>query len=209
VAGDGAPLIGVLALQGGFEAHARMLEGLGPAHPRTREVRVPEDLDGLDGLVIPGGESTTMTLGIEREGLAEPLRELAAEGTPILGSCAGLIMLDRDHLGAMDMRAERNAFGRQIRSFEADVQLRGIDGPPLRGIFIRAPWIAEHGPGVEILGEVDGHPVAAREGRMLAVAFHAEVGNDDRLHRLFLDLVRAPSARGEQSAAASGAMEAR
>jgi pyridoxal 5'-phosphate synthase pdxT subunit len=165
-----------------------VLERLGA---RTREVRVPADLDGIDGLVIPGGESTTMTLGVEREGLAAPLAELAAGGTPILGSCAGLIMLDRDHLGLMDIRARRNAFGRQLHSFEADVPLRGVEGAPMRGIFIRAPWIAEHGPAVEILGEVDGHPVAARQGRMLAVAFHAELGEDDRLHRAFLDLVRA------------------
>jgi 5'-phosphate synthase pdxT subunit len=180
------PVVGVLALQGGFEAHERMLEGLGA---QTREVRVPEDLEGLDGLVVPGGESTTMTLGIGREGLAEPLRALAASGTPILGTCAGLIMLDSEHLGLMDMRAERNAFGRQIKSFEADVHLRGIDGPPIRGVFIRAPWIAEHGPGVEILGELDGHLVAARQGGMLAVAFHAELGADDRLHRSFLESV--------------------
>jgi len=181
------PLIGVLALQGGFEAHERMLQRLGA---RTREVRVPADLDRLDGLVIPGGESTTMTLGIAREGLAEPLRALAASGMPILGSCAGLIMLDRDHLALMDMRAERNAFGRQTRSFEADVHVRGIDGPPVRGIFIRAPWIAEHGLGVEILAELDGHAIAARQGRMLAVSFHAELGADERLHRLFLEWVR-------------------
>jgi pyridoxal 5'-phosphate synthase pdxT subunit len=187
VDGDAAPLIGVLALQGGFQAHARMLRGLGA---RTREVRVPEDLDGLDGLVLPGGESTTMTLGIAREGLAEPLRTLAASGAPVLGSCAGLIMLDRDHLGVIDMRAERNAFGRQIHSFEADVRLRGIDGPAIRGIFIRAPWIAEYGPDVEILGEVEDHPVAARHGGALAVSFHAELGADDRLHRLFLESVR-------------------
>ncbi len=212
---DRPALIGVLALQGGFEAHERMLQGLGA---RTREVRVPGDLDGLDGLVVPGGESTTMTLGIAREGLAEPLRELAgsggaggsaggrAGGIPILGSCAGLIMLDRDHLRVMDMRAERNAFGRQIRSFEADVQLRGIDGPPIRGIFIRAPWIAEHGPDVEILGEVDGHPVAARQGRVLAVSFHAELGADDRLHRMFLGLVGEGRAAGPATgpAAATG-----
>jgi 5'-phosphate synthase pdxT subunit len=185
-----APLIGVLALQGGFEAHERMLEKVGPSGLRTREVRTAADLDGLDGLVIPGGESTTMTLGVEREGLAGPLRALAASGTPILGSCAGLIMLDRDHLALMDMRAERNAFGRQTKSFEADVEVDGLDGGPLRAIFIRAPWIAEHGPAVQILGEVDGHAVAAREGRMLAVAFHAELGRDERLHRLFLDLVR-------------------
>jgi pyridoxal 5'-phosphate synthase pdxT subunit len=184
-----SPLIGVLALQGGFAAHERMLAKLGPTPPRTREVRVPDDLDGLDGLVIPGGESTTMTLGVAREGLAEPLRELAHSGTPILGSCAGLIMLDRDHLGLMDMRAQRNAFGRQTRSFEADVDVRGIDGGPIHAIFIRAPWIAEHGPGVEILGEVEGHPVAARQGSIVAVSFHAELAHDERLHALFMRLV--------------------
>jgi 5'-phosphate synthase pdxT subunit len=184
----------VLALQGGYEAHERMLAGLGPAHPHTREVRVVGDLDGLDGLVIPGGESTTMTLGVEREGLGEPLRDLVRAGVPVLGSCAGLIMLDREHLGLMDFTAQRNAFGRQIRSFEADVEVRGIDGGPMHGIFIRAPWIAEHGPAVEILAEVDGHAVAAREGSMFAVAFHAELGQDTRLHRLFLDAVRGAGA---------------
>lgn len=185
--GPARPLIGVLALQGGFDAHERMLAGLGA---ETRQVRVAVDLDALDGLVIPGGESTTMTLGVEREGLAEPLRAFAA-GRPVLGSCAGLIMLDREHLGVMDARAERNAFGRQIRSFEADVELTGIDGGPMRAIFIRAPWIADHGPAVEIIGTVDGHAVAARQGDVLAVAFHAELGEDDRLHALFLDSVRA------------------
>jgi 5'-phosphate synthase pdxT subunit len=204
---DGAPLIGVLALQGDFEAHGRMLSALGAA---VREVRTPADLDGLEGLVIPGGESTTMTLGIEREGLAEPLRELIGipptQGVPVLGSCAGLIMLDREHLGLMDIRAERNAFGRQLKSFEVDIELRGIDGAaeaeggeplaggPLRAVFIRAPWIAEHGPGVEILAEVDGHPVAARERNMLAVAFHTELGEDDRLHRMLLAGVARSSA---------------
>jgi 5'-phosphate synthase pdxT subunit len=176
-------LIGVLALQGDFEAHRRVLEGL---RARVREVRVPSDLEGLEGLVIPGGESTTMTLGVEREGLAEPLRQLAADGTPILGSCAGLIMLDRHHLGIMDILAERNAFGRQLQSFEADLSVKGLEGPPLRGVFIRAPWISEHGPEVEILAEVDGRAIAARQGRMLAVAFHTELGHDDRIHRLFL-----------------------
>jgi 5'-phosphate synthase pdxT subunit len=183
---DRPALIGVLALQGGFEAHERMLQGL---EAQTREVRVPADLDGIDGLVVPGGESTTMTLGIAREGLAEPIQALAVRGKPILGSCAGLIMLDRDHLGLMDMRASRNAFGRQIRSFEADVDVAGIDGGPIRGIFIRAPWIAEHGPDVQIIGSVDAHPVAARQRNMLAVAFHAELGSDERLHRLFLELL--------------------
>lgn len=181
------PAVGVLALQGDFEAHARVLGRLGAV---VREVRVPGDLYGLDGLVIPGGESTTMTLGVEREGLAEPLRELAARGgaggIPILGSCAGLIMLDREHLGIMDILAKRNAFGRQLRSFEADLAVEGLAGAPLRGVFIRAPWIAEHGPGVEILAEIDGRAVAARQGRVLAVAFHTELGHDDRVHRLFL-----------------------
>jgi pyridoxal 5'-phosphate synthase pdxT subunit len=187
-----SPLIGVLALQGGFEAHERVLQRLGA---RIREVRVPADLAGIDGLVIPGGESTTMTLGVEREGLGEPLRQLAERGVPVLGSCAGLIMLDRDHLGLMDMRAERNAFGRQLHSFEADVPVAGIEGPPMRAIFIRAPWIAERGPGVEIIGEVDGHPVAALQGDLLAVSFHAELGDDDRLHRRFLAMVAAAASR--------------
>ncbi|HTA15551.1 MAG TPA: pyridoxal 5'-phosphate synthase glutaminase subunit PdxT [Solirubrobacteraceae bacterium] len=180
-------LIGVLALQGDFEAHGRVLRRLGA---EVREVRVPSDLNGLSGLVIPGGESTTMTLGVEREGLAEPLRELAGRdgvgGIPILGSCAGLIMLDREHLGIMDILAERNAFGRQLQSFEADLTVKGLDGAPLHGVFIRAPWIAEHGPEVEILAEIDGRAVAARQGRVLAVAFHTELGSDDRLHRLLL-----------------------
>jgi 5'-phosphate synthase pdxT subunit len=181
----------VLALQGGFEAHGRMLRGMGA---EVREVRTPADLDGLDGVVIPGGESTTMTLGIEREGLAEPLRELVRGGMPVLGSCAGLIMLDREHLGLMDMRAQRNAFGRQSRSFETDLELSGLAGGPLRAVFIRAPWIAEHGPDVEILAEVDSHPVAARQNGMLAVAFHAELTADDRIHRLFLDSLRSAAA---------------
>ena len=180
--------MGVLALQGDFAAHEQLLRRLGA---EVREVRVPDDLAGLDGLVIPGGESTTMTLGIEREGLAEPLRELAARGVPVLGSCAGMIMLDRDHLGVMDVLAQRNAFGRQMRSFEADLRVRGIDGPPLRAIFIRAPWIAEHGDDVEVLAQLDGHPVAVRQGSMLAVSFHPELGDEERVHRLFLDAVRA------------------
>ncbi|MGZ4277655.1 MAG: pyridoxal 5'-phosphate synthase glutaminase subunit PdxT [Solirubrobacteraceae bacterium] len=177
-------LIGVLALQGGFAAHARMLRGLGAD---VREVRVPADLEGLDGLVMPGGESTTMTLGIEREGLAQPLRDF---GRPIFGTCAGLILLDRDHLAMMNITAERNAFGRQVHSFEADVDFgAAVDGGPVHAVFIRAPWIREHGPGVEILAEVDGHPVAARQGSLLAISFHPELGTDDRLHRLFLERV--------------------
>jgi 5'-phosphate synthase pdxT subunit len=176
-------VVGVLALQGDFAAHARVLAGLGA---QAREVRTPAGLEGLDALIIPGGESTTMTLGIEREGLAEPLRELAAAGTPILGTCAGMIMLDRDHLGIADWRCERNAFGRQIRSFEADLRIPGIEGPPVRAVFIRAPWIAEHGEGVEILGSVDGHPVAARQGNVLAISFHPEIAGETRLHEMLL-----------------------
>jgi len=182
------PVVGVLALQGDFEAHSRVLRALG-AEPR--EVRVPADLLGLDGLIIPGGESTVMTLGIEREGLADPLRDLAGRGTPILGTCAGMIMLDRDHLGLMDIHCERNAFGRQVRSFEVDLDLEGMEGGPVRAVFIRAPWVTEHGDGVEVLGAVDGHPIAVRERNLLAIAFHPELTGDDRLHRAFLEQVRA------------------
>lgn len=191
-AGD-APLIGVLALQGGYAAHARMLHALGAD---VREVRTPAGLDGLDGLVVPGGESTTMTLGIEREGLAEPLRALARSGTPVLGTCAGLIMLDRAHLGLMDITARRNAFGRQVRSFEADLAFSDLDGPPVHAVFIRAPWISEHGPAVEVLAEVDGHPVAARQENLLVLSFHPELGADDRLHARFVAQVQAARGSG-------------
>ena len=176
-------LVGVLALQGGFALHADILRGLGA---EVREVRTTADLEGLDGLVMPGGESTTMSLGIEREGLAEPLRDLVRAGTPVLGTCAGLIMLDREHLGVLDVRAERNAFGRQIRSFETELS---IDGDAVKAIFIRAPWIAEAGDDVEVLAEVDGHPVAVRQGRLMAVSFHPELAGDDVLHRRFLEVV--------------------
>jgi 5'-phosphate synthase pdxT subunit len=174
-------LVGVLALQGGFEAHAKALDELGA---RTRIVRVPADLDGLDGLVIPGGESTTMTLGIEREQLAEPLREFVRSGRPTLGTCAGLIMLDRGHLGLLDESVQRNAFGRHTSSYEAELD---FDGEPLHAVFIRAPWVEEVGDGVEVLAEVDGHPVAVREGNVLAVAFHPELTDERRLHRWLLD----------------------
>ncbi len=177
------PRVGVLALQGDFEAHGMLLADLGAD---VVEVRVPDDLAGLDGLVMPGGESTTMTLGIEREQLAGPLRDLVGSGIPVFGTCAGMIMLDSEHLGVMDTTCRRNAFGRQVRSFEADLDIAELGGPPLRAVFIRAPWIAAHGDGVEILAEVDGHPVAARQGDVLAVAFHPELGDDPRLHEMFL-----------------------
>jgi 5'-phosphate synthase pdxT subunit len=190
-----APLVGVLALQGGFAAHARMLRELGA---EVREVRVPADLLGLDGLVLPGGESTTMTLGIEREGLAGPLGDLVRAGTPVLGTCAGLIMLDREHLGLMDITARRNAFGRQIRSFEADLEFPDLDAP-VHAVFIRAPWIEDAGEDVEILAEVDGHAVAAREGNVTVVAFHPELSGEQRLHERFLERVRSYAAARSQA----------
>ena len=181
-----APLVGVLALQGDFEAHAKILQRLGAV---AREVRTPVGLDGLDALVIPGGESTVMTLGIERERLAEPLRELARSGTPVLGTCAGMIMLDRTHLGVLDIEARRNAFGRQLHSFEADLDVTGVSGGPVHAVFIRAPWVADTGPTVEVLAAVEGHPVAVRQGNVLAVSFHPELTGEPRLHELLLAAV--------------------
>jgi 5'-phosphate synthase pdxT subunit len=161
------------------------VRGLGA---EAREVRLPEDLDGLDALIVPGGESTVMTLGIERDGLAEPLRELARRGTPVLGTCAGMIMLDRDHLGLVDITTERNAFGRQLRSFECDLELSGIPGGPLHAVFIRAPWVSRRGEDVEVLATLDDHPVAVRQGNLVAVAFHPELAGERRLHELVLAL---------------------
>ena len=184
----GSPLVGVLALQGGFEAHAKLLAKLGA---RVREVRTAADLENLDALILPGGESTAITLAIEREHLADPLRDLIATGTPTLGTCAGMILLDRSHLGVLDVQAERNAFGRQLHSFETDLEIPGIDGGPVRAVFIRAPWIVAYGPGVEVLAEVDGHPVAIRQGNVLALAFHPELSGETRLHRLLLGEVAA------------------
>jgi 5'-phosphate synthase pdxT subunit len=183
-----APLVGVLALQGDFEAHAKLLTRLGAI---PREVRTPADLEGLDALVIPGGESTVMTLGIEREGLGDPLRELARSGTPVLGTCAGMIMLDRSHLGVLDIEARRNAFGRQLHSFEADLDVTGVGGGPVHAVFIRAPWVTETGPAVEVLAEVEGHPVAVRQGNVMAVSFHPELTGESRLHELLLAAVTA------------------
>jgi 5'-phosphate synthase pdxT subunit len=183
-----APAIGVLALQGGFEAHSRALEEVGA---EARRVRVPADLEGLDGLVIPGGESTTITLGIEREGLAEPLREFVRSGRPVLGTCAGLIVLDREHLGLLDVNVRRNAFGRQLASFEAELPWQ--DGP-LQAVFIRAPWVEEAGDEVAVLAEVHGHPVAVRQGNILAVAFHPELTAERRLHRWLLQHARVAAA---------------
>ena len=181
-----APLVGVLALQGDFEAHAKILRRLGAV---AREVRTPAHLDELDALIIPGGESTVMTLGIEREGLGDPLRALARSGTPVLGTCAGMIMLDRAHLGVLDIEARRNAFGRQLHSFEADLDVTGVTGGPVHAVFIRAPWAADTGPEVEVLAAVEGHPVAVRQGNVLAVSFHPELTGETRLHELLLAAV--------------------
>jgi 5'-phosphate synthase pdxT subunit len=175
--------IGVLAVQGGFEAHAAMLRGLGAA---VREVRLPADLIGLDGLVIPGGESTTIVKGIESAGLEEAIRAHHEAGRPVFGTCAGMIVCDAAHLGLIDATATRNAFGRQLQSFEADLPIRGIGDEPLRAVFIRAPWVERHGEGVEVLASYEGHPVAVREGGVLACAFHPELTDDPRLHVLFM-----------------------
>jgi len=180
-----AVLVGVLALQGGFEAHSKSLARLGV---EFREVRTAEDLEGLDALVIPGGESTTIGLGVEREGLAEPLVDFARSGKPVLGTCAGMIMLDRDHLGVIDIGVRRNAFGRQLASFETELD---FDGTPLDAVFIRAPWVEDVGKQVEVLAEVDGHPVAVRQGSVLAVAFHPELSEDLTLHQWLVDRVHA------------------
>jgi 5'-phosphate synthase pdxT subunit len=175
--------IGVLAVQGNFREHAAVLRSLG-AEPV--EVRLPEQLDGLDGLIVPGGESTAIVRLMSLYGLDEALRRFAG---PIFGTCAGMIVLDREHLGLGDFRVERNAFGRQVHSFEADLDIGHGDGP-VRAVFIRAPWIADAGPDVEVLAEVDGHPVLARDGRLLVAAFHPELTDDTRIHELFLNQVR-------------------
>jgi 5'-phosphate synthase pdxT subunit len=175
--------VGVLAVQGDFEAHARMLRQLGA---EAVEVRVPADTEDLDGLVIPGGESTTIAKGIESASLAPAICAHHEAGRPILGTCAGLILCDGEHLGILDVTAKRNAFGRQLQSFEADLQLSGIGDEPLRAVFIRAPWVERHGPDVEVLASYEGHPVAVREGSILAAAFHPELTDDPRFHALFM-----------------------
>ena len=176
-------LIGVLAIQGGFEAHSEMLRGLGA---EVRDVRLAADLGGVDGLVIPGGESTTIVKGIESAGLEAPIRGHHDAGKPVFGTCAGMIVCDADHLGLLDVTARRNAFGRQMQSFEVDLSVDRIGEEPLRAVFIRAPWVERYGPGVEVLASYEGHPVAVREGGVLACAFHPELTDDSRLHALFM-----------------------
>jgi 5'-phosphate synthase pdxT subunit len=189
--------IGVLALQGDFAEHEQALNRLGA---ETQQVRLPKDLEGLDGLIIPGGESTTIGKLAEQYGLVEPLREMARSGKPVWGTCAGMIFLSKDAtrsqplLGLMDVKVRRNAFGRQVDSFETDLDVKGIDGTrPFHAIFIRAPLIESVGEGVDVLARVErqGDPaiVAARQGNLLATSFHPELSADDRMHRYFLKLV--------------------
>jgi 5'-phosphate synthase pdxT subunit len=189
-----APLVGVLALQGAFREHIRALEACGV---RTRLVRLSEDLDGLDGLVIPGGESTTMSLLMERMGLLDAVRGAVCGGLPTLGTCAGMIMLagritdgrpDQHALRALDIVVRRNGYGRQVDSFEADLEVEGLAGGPFPGVFIRAPLVEDAGPAV-VLAEHEGRPVALRQGRVMALAFHPELSRDLRLHHEFLRLV--------------------
>jgi 5'-phosphate synthase pdxT subunit len=196
--GDGGALVvGVLALQGDFEAHAKTLRTLGAA---PREVRLPADVEGLDALVIPGGESTTIGKQIESSGIEAALRAHHEAGRPILGTCAGLIVCDADHLGFIDAVAKRNAFGRQLQSFEADLEVEGAGDEPLRAVFIRAPWVESHGEGVEVLAAYDGHPVAIREGNVLACAFHPELTDDPRFHAIFMAMTTAARERAGEEA---------
>ena len=176
------PRVGVLAVQGNFREHVAMLRRLGAD---AADVRKPEQLDGLDGLVIPGGESTTFMRLMRLYGLDQAVRDFRGA---VFGTCAGMIVLDRNHLGLVDLEVERNAWGRQVHSFEAALELDG-ETEPLTGVFIRAPWIEDAGPEVEILAEHDGHPVLAREGRVLVAAFHPELTEDTRVHERFLHLV--------------------
>jgi 5'-phosphate synthase pdxT subunit len=183
--------IGILAVQGDFREHAAVLRRLG-AEPV--EVRKPEQLEGLDGLIIPGGESTAIMRLARIYGLEEALRRFER---PVFGTCAGMILLDREHLGLVDLTVRRNAYGRQVASFEADLDLVGEEGS-VRGVFIRAPRVEDVGPGVEVLAELDGEPVLLRDGRFLVASFHPELTDDTRVHELFLDLVREEQRVGAQ-----------
>jgi len=175
--------IGVLAVQGGFEAHLGMLHRLGA---EVSAVRTPARIEGLDGLVVPGGESTTISMGIAAAGLEPAIRRHHEAGRPIFATCAGMIVCDENHLGLIDAAAARNAYGRQLQSFETDLEVVGIGDEPLRAVFIRAPWIERWGAGVEVLATYEEHPVAIREGNVLACAFHPELTEDPRLHALFM-----------------------
>lgn len=198
----GRPVIGVLAVQGAFVEHEAALRSVGAD---AVQVRLPEQLGRIDGLVIPGGESTTFGLVATRSGLLEAVRDTVAGGLPVLGTCAGMIMLAGDTtggaqplVGGMDITVRRNAFGRQVASFEASLDMPVLGDTPVHGVFIRAPWIEDAGPGVEILASHAGHGVAARQGHMLVTAFHPELTADTRVHGLFLDMARADRARSRQ-----------
>ena len=189
------PLIGVLAMQGAYREHLAALERCGA---RTRLVRNSEDLDGLDGLVIPGGESTTMQILLERMGILDAVRDVVQSGLPTLGTCAGMILLSSEitdgragqrAFGVLDASVRRNGYGRQVDSFEADLDVHGLAGGPFPGVFIRAPLVERVGKDVEVLAEHDGHAVALRQGNVMALCFHPELSDDPRLHRSFLDLV--------------------
>ena len=201
--------VGVLALQGDFREHRALLERLGCA---AREVRRLHDLDGLAGLVIPGGESTTIHKLMEAHGLSAPIRAFHARGGAVFGTCAGLITVARETveghpptLGLMDIVARRNAFGRQVASFEADLAIAGVPGGPVRAVFIRAPWIERAGPAVEVLARHDGHIVAARQGRVLVTAFHPELTDDTRVHESFIAMMGGGAARTAATAGVCGA----
>ncbi len=195
------PVIGVLALQGDVREHLQVLRDQGA---EAVTVRRPEELAHVDGLVIPGGESTTMYKLAERFGLLEPLRAAVRAGLPAYGSCAGMILLadrlldappDQQTVGGLDVTVRRNAFGRQVDSFESDIAVSGLDGGPLHAVFIRAPWVEEAGPGGDVLGRVvggaaDGKIVAVRQGNVVATSFHPELTGDRRVHALFVDIVR-------------------
>ena len=184
--------VGVLALQGAFRRHAEVIEGLGAT---PVEVRLPADLDSVERLIMPGGESTTMSFMLRSNELEEPLRKRLADGMPVFGTCAGMILLaseildgrdDQEPLGAIDMTVQRNAFGRQVDSFETDLPVQGFD-TPIHAVFIRAPVVTRTGPEVEVLARVDDQPVLCRQGSTMVAAFHPELSDDRRLHQLFLE----------------------
>jgi len=178
--------IGVLAVQGGFAAHVAHLSSVGA---RAVEVRLPEEAEGLDGLILPGGESTTIMMGIEAAGLEPAIRAHHEAGMPILGTCAGMIISDRNHLGLIDITTKRNAFGRQLASFEDDIDLEGIEGGPVRGVFIRAPRVVDMGPQVRVLAEHEGVPVVLEQGNLLVASFHPELIGETGLHRYLLSKI--------------------
>ncbi len=194
--------VGVLASQGGFAAHVEMLLGLGAD---AFEVRAVEQISDLEALVIPGGESTTISKAIERDGLEPAIRAHHDAGRAIMGTCAGMILLASNHLGLLDATCRRNAFGRQLESFETDLEIEGIGPDPLRAVFIRAPWVSEHGPDVDVLASVDGHPVVIRQGALLACSFHPELTDDSRMHAYLMAIATGAGDRPEHSTKGSAA----